>query len=167
MLLKDQFKFETDESGRPTDPRFKSLSNILHAFVYYRPDFGYIQGMGNLAAVLILYCGEYEAMQTFINLIHSYHFLPLFKGDMREIEWRVRFFDENLSRILPLVYNHFKALDISSEIFLIRWFMTLFSPNFPIGMTARLWDNFLLEGEIYMFRAAIAYIKYFMLELKV
>lgn len=34
-------------------------------------------------------------------------------------------------------------------------------------MLARLWDNFLLEGEIYIFKAAMAYIKYFMLELKV
>jgi cytohesin/brefeldin A-inhibited guanine nucleotide-exchange protein len=105
--------------------------------------------------------GEYEAMQSFINLIHSYHFLPLFKGDMREIEWRVKFFDEQLARILPLVYNHFKALDLSSEIFLIKWFMTLFSNNIEIGMLSRLWDNFLLEGEIYMFKCAIAYIKYF------
>ena len=123
--------------------------------------------MGNLAGVLSLYMSEYESMQSFCNLVHSYHFLPLFKGDMREIEWRVRFFDENLSRILPLVYNHFKALDLSSEIFLIKWFMTLFSNLFPINMLARVWDNFLLEGEIYMFKCSIAYLKYFQLELKV
>lgn len=80
---------------------------------------------------------------------------------MREVEWRVRFFDENLQRVLPLVFNHFKALDLSSEIFLIQWFMRLFSNNFPIEMSARLWDNFLLEGEIYVFKVAIAYLKYF------
>ena len=45
--------------------------------------------------------------------------------------------------------------------------MRLFSNNFPIEMSARLWDNFLLEGEIYVFKVAIAYLKYFQLELKV
>jgi cytohesin/brefeldin A-inhibited guanine nucleotide-exchange protein len=33
-------------------------------------------------------------------------------------------------------------------------------------MLSRLWDNFLLEGEIYMFKVGIAYIKYYQLELK-
>ena len=33
-------------------------------------------------------------------------------------------------------------------------------------MQSRLWDNFLLEGEIYMFKVAIAYLKYYQLELK-
>lgn len=80
---------------------------------------------------------------------------------------RVRFFDENLLRVLPLVHSHFKAIDLSSEIFLIQWFITLFSATLPLGMVARLWDNFLLEGEIYIFKVAISYIKYFQLELKV
>lgn len=64
---------------------------VIFSFLYYLhigPDFGYIKGMGNLASILILYLSEYDAFQSFINLIHSYHFLPLFKGDMREIEWR-------------------------------------------------------------------------------
>ena len=139
---------------------------MLRAFIFYRPDFGYIRGMGCLAAMLVLHLNEFEAMQSFINLIHSYHFLPLFKGDKREIEWRIRFFDENLSRTLPLVYSHFQALDVSSEHFLINWFITLFCPNLPLSMQSRLWDNFLLEGEIYMFKAAIAYVKYYQLELK-
>ena len=75
--------------------------------------------MGQLACMLVLHLTEFIAMKTFINLIHSYHFLPLFKGDRRELDWRIRFFDENVARILPLVYSHFRALDISSENFLM------------------------------------------------
>lgn len=122
--------------------------------------------MGYIACILVFHLNEFEAMQSFINLVHSYHFLPLFKGDKREIEWRIHFFDENFSRNLPLVYNHFRGLDVSSEHFLMQWFITLFCPNLPITMLSRLWDNFLLEGEVYMFKAALAYIKYYQLELK-
>jgi cytohesin/brefeldin A-inhibited guanine nucleotide-exchange protein len=37
----------------------------------------------------------------------------------------------------------------------------------PTAMIGRLWDNFLLEGEIYIFRVAMGYLRYFQLELKV
>ena len=55
------------------------------AFVFFRSDFGYLEGMGDLAVILIQYLPEYEAAKSFINLIHHYHFLPFYKGDLREI----------------------------------------------------------------------------------
>ena len=101
-----------------------------------------------------------------MNLLHSYHMLSFVKSDMREVEWRVHFFDKVLEEKLPLVYQHFKALDLSSEIYIIKWMLTLFTNSLPLSTSSRLWDNFLLEGEIYVFKASIALIQYFQLELK-
>jgi len=66
-----------------------------------------------------------------------------------------------------LVYIQLKALNVVIRVFLIRWFLTIYATLFPRTMLSRLWDNFLLEGEIYLFKVAISYIKYFQLELKV
>jgi hypothetical protein len=67
------------------------IENILSAFIFYRPDIGYIpEAMPNLAAVLIHHIDkEYIAFRCFINLLHSYHFLTFFRGEMSEIKWRV------------------------------------------------------------------------------
>lgn len=68
---------------------------------------------------------------------------------------------------MPFVLAHFKALDLSSELFLMHWFLNLFSNVFDLETVFRIWDNFLLEGEIYAFKAGLAFIEYFHLEFKI
>jgi cytohesin/brefeldin A-inhibited guanine nucleotide-exchange protein len=146
----------------------QSLINILEAFVFYRPDVGYIQGMSHLAAILLLFCSEYEAFNCFINLIHSHHFLSFFRGDFREIEWRLKFFDEYFKREIPFLFNHFKALDLSSEMFLLNWSLSLYSVAIhDVDLIARIWDCFLLDGEIFAIRFGLGILKYFEVELRI
>lgn len=146
----------------------EKVENVLSAFIFYRPDIGYInEAMPNLAAVLIHFIDdEYTVFKCFINLLHSYHFLSFFRGEMSEIKWRVEFFNEHLEKRMPLLLLHFKALDISSELFLMHWFLNLFSNVFDLETVFRIWDNFLLEGEVFAFKAGIAFIEYFNLEFK-
>ena len=73
------------------------MYNVLEAFIIYRPDVRYVEDkMANLASMLLLYLDEYQAFSCFTNLLHSFHFLSFFRGDMREVEWRVHFFNEHL-----------------------------------------------------------------------
>jgi hypothetical protein len=59
--------------------------------------------------MLLRYIQEFEAFSCLINLLHSFHFLSFFQGDMKEVEWRVRFFNKLLQNRLPLVFNHLKC----------------------------------------------------------
>jgi len=74
-----------------TEKQHKALENILGAFILYRPDIGYIpESMPNLAAALVHHLeDESIVFRCFINLLHSYHFLTFFRGEMSEIKWRV------------------------------------------------------------------------------
>ena len=67
--------------------RKASLLNILEAFIFYRPDVGYVKGMCRLAIILLMYCPEYQAFSCFINLTHSHHFISFFRGIMREVSY--------------------------------------------------------------------------------
>eukprot|EP00828_Plagiopyla_frontata_P046967 TRINITY_DN8548_c0_g1_i2.p1 TRINITY_DN8548_c0_g1~~TRINITY_DN8548_c0_g1_i2.p1 ORF type:complete len:219 (+),score=33.84 TRINITY_DN8548_c0_g1_i2:2-658(+) len=134
--------------------------------VYKRQDIGYVDGLLHLASVLLNSLEEYDAFNALINLTHSYHFLPCFQSDMREIGWRVTFFDQYFSKELPYLYNHFKALDLTTEIFFVFWLLTLFSSSMPIKITNRIWDNFFLEGEVFVYKVGIAILMYYELELK-
>ncbi len=52
--------------------------------------------------------------------------------------------------------------------YLVNWFLTVFSDCFKDEQffLFRLWDNFLLEGQIYLFKIGIAIVKYYEIELK-
>lgn len=43
--------------------------------------------------------------------------------------------------------------------FASRWFMTLFSRDFPADVVVRIWDCFFMEGLKIMFRVALAVLK--------
>lgn len=51
--------------------------------------------------------------------------------------------------------------------FMVPWFLEIFSSCFDEEeFLARIWDNFFLEGEIYLFKVGLAIIKYYEFELK-
>jgi len=39
--------------------------------------------------------------------------------------------------------------------------MTVFSKSFPLNLAFRIWDCFLFEGEVFMYRAAVGLLKLF------
>lgn len=62
----------------------------------------------------------------------------------------------NLILLLPPVYFNFKQHQISPSIYLPSWLVPLFLTHLPFEMCARIWDVIILEGDAFIFRAAIA-----------
>jgi cytohesin/brefeldin A-inhibited guanine nucleotide-exchange protein len=63
---------------------------------------------------------------------------------------------------MPELFKHFKTLDITTDLYLIDWLLTLFTRQLrgDHDLIARLWDNFLLDGEIFAIKAGLALLKY-------
>jgi cytohesin/brefeldin A-inhibited guanine nucleotide-exchange protein len=61
----------------------------------------------------------------------------------------------------PMIKSHFKGLRLETRMFLVGWFLSLFCSCFEGEFLLRVWDNFVLEGEIYLFKVGIALIKYY------
>lgn len=57
---------------------------------------------------------------------------------------------------MPDLAKHFETLDITADLFLIDWMLTLFSKHFEADLVSRIWDNFLLDGEIFALKTALA-----------
>ncbi|KAF8820923.1 Sec7 domain-containing protein [Cardiosporidium cionae] len=53
----------------------KDSQDILSAFCVYRPEIGYMRGLGNLAVILSFYMQSTVAFQAFVNLVYSNHFM--------------------------------------------------------------------------------------------
>jgi len=74
---------------------------------------------------------------------------------------RVDYFDRQFSQNMPELSKHFTALDLASDLYLIDWLLTLYSKNMEESIASRIWDNFLLDGEVFAIKAGLAILKYF------
>lgn len=62
---------------------------------------------------------------------------------------------------MPELYKHFETLDITTDLFLIDWMLTLYSKNMDLEVVSRIWDNFILKGEIFAIKTGLALLQYF------
>ncbi|ORC91046.1 rab6 GTPase activating protein, partial [Trypanosoma theileri] len=134
------------------------LRRILSAFSQLDPAVGYCQGMAFIAATLLLHAPEEEAFWMLIHLSFS----PLFR--MRELflpgfpllQVFFAILHRLIERLLPSLHRHFLETGVEAVLFASQWFLTLYTYQFPIDFTSRLWDLFFAEGWRIMFMAAIA-----------
>jgi hypothetical protein len=63
---------------------------------------------------------------------------------------------------MPDLFKHFKTLDITSDLYLIDWMLTLYIRQLKgnLDLISRIWDNFLLDGEIFAIKVALGLLKY-------
>mmetsp|Transcript_45541 Transcript_45541/g.143032 ORF Transcript_45541/g.143032 Transcript_45541/m.143032 type:complete len:735 (-) Transcript_45541:9-2213(-) len=141
-------------------PLEAQLRDVLEAYIFYRPDVGYVQGMSYLAAMLLLTMDTYQAFVALTNLLHSHYFLSFFAMDMLQIRIRFSVFEHFFERLLPDLFETFQELGVTTDLYLLNWLMTLFAKSLPIDITTRIWDNYLLNGESFMIRAALGVLKW-------
>lgn len=57
---------------------------------------------------------------------------------------------------MPELAKHFETLEITADLFLIDWMLTLFARVLTLEVAGRVWDNFMLDGEVFAMRTALA-----------
>ena len=135
----------------------KDIFTIIKAFSIHRPDIIY----GNYIAyiITIFYLNSqscYDAFYLFCNvIIPSYLFKFIIKDEMF-IESFSDFFKTIFQENLPKLNDLFKKYDIDIKIFFHKWIEYLFVKTFQYNIVLRIWDNFFLKGEIFVFEVALA-----------
>ena len=137
----------------------RSLRVVLGAYAMARPDVGYVQGMNYLAGMFLLYMEPEAAFMCLTNLLNRHFFLAFFSMDMEELQQMFRLYDESLRAALPQLAAHLEQVGVLSEHYLLKWLFTMFAKSLPLTQSAQVWDCFFLDGEIFLFRMAIAVLK--------
>lgn len=140
-------------------PLHDDCARLLEAYTFYRPDIGYVQGMSFLAAMLLLYLPQYPAFVGLCNLLNSPSILGLYRLEPRAVDCRAKIFARLCSAQLPAVARAIDDAGLTPEMFLIEWFMTLYSKCLAIDVASVIWDLFLLDGEAVLYCAAIALLR--------
>ena len=133
----------------------ENLKEILRIFVVARPDIGYVQGLSYIAATLLLQMDKFQAFVCFMNIILSPNILPFYLLDEQNIKKRLDLFYDIFKINLPELFDHFKENEIMPEHYLLEWFMTLYTRNIYIDLAFRIWDIYMIEGIICLYKCAI------------
>ncbi|KAF0691227.1 Aste57867_17503 [Aphanomyces stellatus] len=148
-----------DKSG----PYFGYLREVLETYACYRPDLGYIQGMSYIAALLCLHIptDRYLCFQCLANVMVHEHLFTFYLLNVELSNDYYMWFDVYLESELPNLKNHLVHLGIPSSMYLMNWLQTLFLQVLPLEVASRVFDCFLLDGVLFLFRTSLAILTLF------
>ncbi|KAG8732195.1 hypothetical protein FRC11_000081 [Ceratobasidium sp. 423] len=145
-----------------TGPLYQDLKDLLCAWVVSRSDegLGYVRGVASIGGMFLINMPGDDAFICMRNLLER-HCLRSFyggSGARDDIEAYYRIFDTLLADGLPKVFFNFKQHQISPSQYLPDWILPMFLHHLPFEACARIWDVIILEGDSFLYRAALAII---------
>lgn len=144
-------------------PGQRSLYNVLKAYSVYDREVGYVQGMGFLAGLLLLYMSEEDAFWLMVALLKGAVNAPmegLYLVGLPLVQQYLFQFERLVKEQLPRLGAHFDQEMINPSMYASQWFITVFSYSFPFPLALRIWDVFLHEGVKIVFKVGLALLKY-------
>ncbi|TBU49325.1 rab-GTPase-TBC domain-containing protein [Dichomitus squalens] len=146
----------TPEKG----PLYQDLKDMLCAWVVARSDegLGYVVGVAKIAGMILMNMSPAQGFIVMRNLLER-HCLRSFYGGMAskdDVEAYYRIFDTLLADGMPKIYFNFKQHQVSPAAYLPDWLIPLFLEHLPFEACARVWDVIFLEGDAFLYRAALA-----------
>lgn len=137
-------------------PYSEVLNSLLAAYVCYRPDVGYVQGMAYLAAILTLNLDPVHSFIAFANILNRPLHLAAYTLDERALTARYRAFERCLGAQLPKLCAHMASAHLTPDLYLLDWVYTVYAKAMPLDVTSRVWDVWLRDGEEeFVFRTAL------------
>ncbi|XP_072981434.1 uncharacterized protein [Typha angustifolia] len=144
-------------------PGQRSLYNVLKAYSVYDRDVGYVQGMGFLAGLLLLYMSEEDAFWLLVALLKGAVHAPmegLYLVGLPLVQQYLFQLEQLVKEYLPKLGQHFSQEMINPSMYASQWFITVFSYSFPFPLALRIWDVFLYEGVKVVFQVGLALLKF-------
>ncbi|KAF7307043.1 TBC1 domain family member 14 [Mycena indigotica] len=142
-----------------TGPLHQDLKDMLTAWVVSRSDegLGYTPGAARIAAMLLLNMAPQRGFIVMRNLLERHCLRSFFGGEgaKDDVNAYYRIFDTLLADGMPKIYFNFKQHLITPSSYLPQWLIPLFLDHLPFEACARIWDVLLLEGDSFLYRAAL------------
>jgi len=148
------------KSSREHDEK---LRRVLEAYACHDREIGYCQGMGYIATLFLIYLPEEEDAFWLLVAVMSdegkYQLRGTFARDMKLVQLRYFQMQWLMEMHIPNLYQHFEEENVYPILYCSKWFMTVFTYNFPFEAVVRIWDVFLSEGVKILFRIGLQCLK--------
>lgn len=139
----------------------EALRDVLLTFVNNHPELGYCQGMNSVAGVfLIVSENTTESYAMLKNLCYRFGAKLLYEFEFPLVSVLCKEFHLVLAEKMPDLDMYLKDIELDDNLWLTKWFMTLFSYSFHIQCVVRFWDAVFAYGLEYMVNIALGVLEY-------
>ena len=137
----------------------RKLYRVLSNYSKYNKVLGYVQGMGYLAAIFLLYMDEESSFYMLHSLVKNYGFEGLYKEGFPDLKKKFYVLLNLEKKFIPKIYDIFKRDGVFISIYASEWFLCLFTKDLKPSILVRIFDVFLFEGFKVIYRFALAFLK--------
>ena len=137
----------------------RKLYKVLSAYSKYNKEVGYVQGMGFITAVFLIYMDEESSFYMLHCLMKKYKLEGLYFDGFPDLKKKCYVFLKLQKKYINAIYNLFKKESIMPTMYVSSWFISLFARTFDFHITLRIYDCFFLEGFKVIYRMALALLK--------
>lgn len=138
-----------------------ALSRVLSKYEAAHPKIGYCQGMNYVAGLLLMVSGgnESETYAMFASLLEQ-NLAQMYAEGMPYLKRVCHAFNLIFAKALPDLYAHLQQEGVPQELWISKWFLTLFALNLPIPVVVRAWDLLIVQGEVALHSIAIGILEF-------
>ncbi|KAI4893773.1 hypothetical protein NFI96_033975, partial [Prochilodus magdalenae] len=136
----------------------QGLLRVLKAYTQFRPEEGYCQAQGPVAAVLLMNMPMEEAFWCLVQISELYlpgYYSPLLEG----VLFDAAILSSVLKRTCPGAYKHLQSQGVEPLMFATDWLMCLYSRHLPFNTLLRVWDLFFCYGVRVLFQVAVVLVR--------
>mmetsp|Transcript_85489 Transcript_85489/g.151237 ORF Transcript_85489/g.151237 Transcript_85489/m.151237 type:complete len:892 (+) Transcript_85489:191-2866(+) len=146
------------------DQRKRELGQMLRAHANLFPKVGYCQGMNFVAGFILIAAGHSrdapkDGFFLLIQMMVKYRANLLFCDGLPLLKLHTFQFRLGLEKLFPDVHRHFLDNQITAELYLTKWILTMFTQPLPFASAARVWDLLVCDGLQVMVLIALATVK--------
>ena len=154
------------------DTTKSTLYNVLKVYSIVDKEVSYCQGMNFIVAFLLI-ISDFNEVETFYMMVNVFSsnnpenlgIRGFFINNFPLLNLYVYQFNGIFNEYLPNLKKHFEKLEIPNELWISKWFQTLFTICMPIDVLVRIWDCIFVKGLDFIFNFSITLLKSFEHEL--
>lgn len=147
-------KLKLFQVGGPMHTEFREV--LLAWSVFWREQPYYPTGSSHVAAMFLINMPPADAFLSLVNVTRKSCLSYFYNLRHQEMEAFYRIFETLLSERMPKVFRNFERRGIRPETYLKPWLRSLYAAHLPLQLATRIIDVFVLEGDSFLFRVALA-----------
>ena len=137
----------------------RKLYKVLLSYSKYNKNVGYVQGMGFLAAVFLIYMDEESSFYMLHSLMKKYKLEGLYYDNFPDLKKKCFVLLNMQKKYINKLYNIFQRDGIVPTMYASSWFISLFARTVDFNIAVRILDCFFLEGFKVIYRISLALLK--------
>ncbi|KAH3758082.1 GTPase-activating protein GYP2 [Pelomyxa schiedti] len=160
QVEKDIERTFVSSAALQTEEAKKLLRRVLNAYSWHNPEVGYCQAMNFIAAALILHLDDEDSFWLLESIVKDILPRDYYKEKLDGVlidMWVLNILAEHH---FPKLMQHLSQISVVLDVFLARWFLSLFVGVFPLETAIRALDVIFLEGDAVMFSIALGLLKF-------